>query len=309
MDPLLALFQKHLETEKRVSPHTARAYLADVAGLLRYARTEEGTTARATMDVNKLDLLICRSYLAGLHGKNSAVTLGRKLSALRTFFRMLVRRGMLAQNPLLSLRGPKRPLKLPRFLAKDEAARLLDPLPAEGDLNVEAARDQALFEVLYGAGLRISEACNLNVGDISLDGRGALVVVRQGKGRKDRLVPLGTIGWRAVQAYVTGRPALEKEPRSEALFLTRRGRRLGPRQARRQLAGRQAQRAIRGISPHGLRHSFATHLLGEGADLRSIQEMLGHSSLRSTQRYAQVDIDHLMAVYDRAHPRATLTPR
>ncbi|HEY0712923.1 MAG TPA: tyrosine-type recombinase/integrase, partial [Polyangia bacterium] len=165
-----------------------------------------------------------------------------------------------------------------------------------------------------GSGLRISEACNLDVGDVVPDGSGALVTIRQGKRSKDRIVPLGGKAWQAITAYLPLREQLL--PSSDrvlatttALFLGSRGGRLDPRQARRQLRARTIAAGGRKATPHGLRHSFATHLLGEGADLRAIQEMLGHSSLRTTQRYAQVDIDHLMAVYDKAHPHATLPTR
>jgi integrase/recombinase XerC len=307
-EPLVALFRQHLVTEKRASPHTVRGYLHDLQELLAHAR--ELRPGEGPVTVAELDLVACRSYLASLHGKNDAVTVGRKLSSLRTFFRLLVRRRLSAGSPVAALRGPKRAQRLPAFLAKDEAARLLSP-PSGGAAGertaAEEARDQALFEVLYGAGLRISEACNLDLGDVTAEGTGSRVNVRQGKGRKDRIVPLGGKARAAIAGYVPLRPALLGKgaaPEPLALFLTRRGRRLGPRQARRLLAARELRTGVKRVSPHALRHSFATHLLGEGADLRAIQEMLGHASLRTTQRYAQVDIDHLMAVYDKAHPRA-----
>jgi integrase/recombinase XerC len=290
-----------------------RAYLADLSELLAHARGRR-QQGEGPVTVAELDLNACRSYLASLHGRNDPVTVGRKLSALRTFFRLLVRRRLAAGSPVAALRGPKRAQRLPAFLAKDEAARLLtaaqagerSPLPVPA---AEQARDQALFEVLYGAGLRISEACNLDLGDVTTDGAGARINVRQGKGRKDRIVPLGSKGRSAIDAYLPRRTALfsagTRAPATpQALFVTRRGRRLGPRQARRLLERRELTNGVKRVSPHALRHSFATHLLGEGADLRAIQEMLGHASLRTTQRYAQVDIDHLMRVYDRAHPRA-----
>jgi integrase/recombinase XerC len=305
---LLELFRQHLVTERRASAHTVRAYLHDVGELLSYARKARGLADEAPVDPRLLDTLACRGYLASLHGRNDASSIARKLSAVRTFFRMLVRRRLLPASPVAALRGPKQARRLPTFLGKEEAAQLLDAR-VEGD-PAEEARDEALFEVLYGAGLRISEACRLDLGDVVRDGPGALVTVRQGKGRKDRLVPLGSRAVEAVGRWVDRRPALLAAgvaPGAEsALFLDRRGRRLDPREARRRLARREALVGVRRASPHALRHSFATHLLGEGADLRSIQEMLGHASLRTTQRYAQVDIDHLMAVYDRAHPRATL---
>jgi integrase/recombinase XerC len=166
---------------------------------------------------------------------------------------------------------------------------------------------------VYGAGLRVSEACHLDRDDLEREGAGARVTVRQGKGRKDRIVPLGSKAWEALEAYFPARAgwlAAGKPPAAaqQALFVTRRGRRLGARVARRLLARREALTGVPAVSPHALRHSFATHLLGEGADLRAIQELLGHASLRTTQRYAHVNIDHLMAVYDKAHPRSHLKP-
>jgi integrase/recombinase XerC len=314
MEPLVELFRQHLVSERRCSPHTVRAYLRDLGELLAHARQARG--GEAAVSVAELDLTACRSYLASLHGRNDPVTVGRKLSSLRTFFRLLVRRRLLGGSPVAALRAPKRAHRLPPFLAKDEVARLLDASVSGGPAAAEQARDQVLFEVLYGAGLRVSEACNLDVSDITTDGAGTVVTVRQGKGRKDRRVPLGSKGREALTVYLALRPALlasaRRGPRAtEALLLTRRGQRLGPRQARRLLARRERATGVKPVSPHALRHSFATHLLGEGADLRAIQEMLGHASLRTTQRYAQVDIDHLMSVYDRAHPRALArkTPR
>jgi integrase/recombinase XerC len=329
-DPL-ALFRTYLTTERRSSPHTVRAYLRDVGDFLAsVAGPPAADGVPATVRAADLTTAACRLHLASLYGKNDAVTIGRKLSSLRTFFRLLVRRRYLRSNPLIGLRAPKRVQRLPAFLGKEETAQLLDqPVqrPADGmPAHVRAlapppsphppavvdaveARDQALLEILYGAGLRVSEVCQLDLGDVAPDGGGALVTVRQGKRRKDRIVPLGGKAWSALQAYLPQRAHLlgavsAVNQRESAIFLGLRGARLDPRQARRQLLARARSTGVRPVAPHALRHSFATHLLGEGADLRAIQEMLGHSSLRTTQRYAQVDIDHLMSVYDKAHPRA-----
>ncbi len=310
---LLALFHQHLAAEKRSSAHTVRAYMADVGEFLEHARGALGKPADVKIAPADLDTLACRSYLASLHGRNEAVTIARKLSALRTFFRLLVRRKVMASSPASALRAPRRSHHLPTFLGKEETGHLLDDLPAPPKAETEraaalAARDQALFEVLYGSGLRISEGCNLDLGDVVADGPAGRVTVRQGKGRKDRIVPLGTKAWQAVQAYLPQRAQLSRPTGdAQALFLGHRGKRLDPREARRRLVRREIATDVRRVSPHALRHSFATHLLGEGADLRSIQELLGHASLRTTQRYAQVDIDHLIKVYDKAHPRATVS--
>jgi integrase/recombinase XerC len=317
MEPLVQLFRQHLESEKRASPNTVRAYLADLQELLAHVRACRGDHAEDRAIVpGELDTIACRSFLASLHGKNDPASVGRKLSSLKSFFRLLVRRKIVATSPLSALRGPKRAHRLPDFLGKEEASRLLDGKSARALSMFESARDQALFEILYGGGLRVSEACHLDVGDVVPDGDGAIITVREGKGRKDRIVPAGGKAWQAVQAYLPVRGALltatlaaGKPVDRDALLLSRRALRMGDREARRKLDRRERDNAVKRVSPHALRHSFATHLLGEGADLRSIQEMLGHASLRTTQRYAQVDIDHLMAVYDKAHPRATLRTR
>ncbi len=311
---LLDVFRQHLAVERRASPHTLRAYLADLEAFFVFVartRRQEGEPDLQTLVLADLDLLACRSWLASLHGNNEGVSIARKLSVLRTFFRVLVRRRLVASSPVAALRGPKRAQRLPKFLGKDEAQQLLDSSPEQSAPSpARLACDQALFEVLYGAGLRISEACNLDLGDMVPEAEGLMLNVRQGKGRKDRRVPVGRLAAVALQAYLPQRAQFLAKAKPgtaaiSAVFLSEHGKRLDPREARRRLHSRQLTLGSKQVSPHALRHSFATHLLGEGADLRSIQELLGHASLRTTQRYAQVDIDHLMSVYDKAHPRAT----
>jgi len=300
MEAAIAAFQQFLTSEKRASPHTVRAYLHDVGELAAFARANLGRAPA----LQELDVVLCRSYLASLHGENDAATIARKLSSLRAFFRLAVRRRFVRSSPVGALRAPKRAKKLPSFLGKEDVGRLLDG----GDVDGGALEplERALFECIYGAGLRVSEACGLDLGDVG-DGGNAFVKVRQGKGRKDRLVPIGKKAVEALEAYGPWRAAAlasARRPDPHALFVSRRGLRLDPRSVRRLLARREQQTGTPSVSPHALRHSFATHLLGEGADLRAIQEMLGHASLRTTQRYAHVNIDHLMSVYDKAHPRA-----
>ncbi len=304
MDEAVAAFHQFLTAEKRASEHTVRAYLHDVAELRTHAVRILGRPPR----LDELDVILCRSYLASLHEKNDAVTIGRKLSSLRAFFRLAVRRRLCKSSPVAGLRAPKRAKRLPRFLGKEDTTRLLDG-GRRGEAGADpcaVALETALFEIIYGAGLRVSEACRLDVGDLEADGGGAMVHVRQGKGRKDRIVPVGTKARAATDAYLAVRHQRVRGGATDghALFITARGQRLGPRAVRRLLARRELRTGAPQVSPHALRHSFATHLLGEGADLRAIQEMLGHSSLRTTQRYTHVDVDHLMAVYDKAHPRA-----
>ena len=309
MDEALALFRQYLTAEKRASVHTQRAYLHDLEELRAFATKTLGHPPA----LDELDVVVCRSYLASLHGANDAVTIGRKLSSLRAFFRLAVRRRLVRSSPVAALRAPKRAKRLPMFLGKEDVGRLLDSRGPRPDAGADQlALESALFEVIYGAGLRVSEACGLDVGDIEVDGGRAYVRVRQGKGRKDRIVPVGSKARAALDAWAAQRTARLAEARKSAgraaagaaLFVSRRGLRLGPRAVRRLLDRREQVTGTPRVSPHALRHSFATHLLGEGADLRAIQEMLGHASLRTTQRYAHVDIDHLMAVYDKAHPRA-----
>jgi integrase/recombinase XerC len=310
MDEAIAAFRQYLTAEKRASVHTLRAYMHDLDELRAHATRTLGHAPA----LDELDVLVCRSYLASLHGGNDAVTIGRKLSSLRAFFRLCVRRRLVKSSPVAALRAPKRAKRLPLFLGKEDVGRLLDgdgPRPDAGPDQL--ALERALFEVIYGAGLRVSEACGLDVGDIEVDGRSTYVRVRQGKGRKDRIVPVGGKARAALEIWsvqrvnrlATAATAMgQARPAGAALFVSRRGLRLGPRAVRRLLTRREQLTGTPRVSPHALRHSFATHLLGEGADLRAIQEMLGHASLRTTQRYAHVDIDHLMAVYDKAHPRA-----
>ena len=303
-------FRQYLVSEKRASGHTLRAYLHDVEELVAFARAGKSEAKARGLALGELDVLTCRSYLASLHGRNDAVTIGRKLSSLRAFFRLAVRRRVIAASPVAALRGPKRARRLPTFLGKEDVGRLLDAAPGGRDADpLREAQASALFEILYGAGLRVSEACNLDLGDVEPDGPGGIVKVRQGKGRKDRFVPLGSKAWQALHDYLPLRARrLVARARvagdTTALFVSARGRRLDPRVVRRMLARRERATGVAAVPPHALRHTFATHLLGEGADLRSIQEMLGHASLRTTQRYAHVNIDHLMSVYDKAHPRA-----
>jgi integrase/recombinase XerC len=318
MEAALTAFRQYLTAEKRASTHTLRAYLHDLDELRAHATKTLGHAPT----IAELDVAVCRSYLASLHGANDAVTIGRKLSSLRAFFRLAVRRRFVSGSPVAALRAPKRAKRLPMFLGKEDVGRLLDSKSARPDADAaQVALESALFEVIYAAGLRVSEACGLDVGDIEIDGAHAYVRVRQGKGRKDRVVPIGGKARTALDAYAaqraarllaarkrTGRAMAARGAAGESgaapLFVTRRGLRLGPRAVRRLLTRREQVTGTPRVSPHALRHSFATHLLGEGADLRAIQEMLGHSSLRTTQRYTHVDIDHLMAVYDKAHPRA-----
>jgi len=301
-----AEFAHHLAVERNASPRTVAAYGRDLEEFrAAYARQSGGDP-----DPRRVEVADVRAFVAGLYRVNDAASIARKLSALRSFYRFLAARGLAASNPARQVASPKRKKALPRALDVDAAAAVVEaPTAGEKD-SPGALRDRAMFEVMYGAGLRVSECCALDRDDVDRDryGEGCLLRVRRGKGGKDRLVPLGRTALAALDRYLAeGRPRLAhpKGGRQDpaALFLNRHGGRLTTRSVQRHLA-RAALLAGAEATPHALRHSFATHLLDGGADLRSIQELLGHASLSSTQIYTRVSLDHLMKVYDAAHPHA-----
>lgn len=279
---IIAEFLAFLHSERSASPHTIRAYEREVRALA--ARIEPRPASSATIS----DL---RRHLAD--GATSPASVQQRQSALRTFFSWLVREGHLSDSPADRLLAPKRGRQLPRVLEVEEISSLIDTTPN----SWRTSRDAALVEVMYGSGLRVSEAATLDVEDVDLDER--LIRVREGKGGKDRVVPLGPPAASAIRAWLdlAGHT-------SGALFRNARGGRLTDRSIYERIrhAGRTA--GVPDVHPHALRHSFATHLLGAGADIRSIQEMLGHASLSTTQRYTQVDIDLLRRTHRTSHPRA-----
>lgn len=290
MDAAVGSFLEYLAVERGASPHTLRSYAADLSEFTRFLAEEKigGWEAADTRAV--------RAHLARLHQRRlSKATIARKLAAVRSCFRFLARRGSLDGNPARQVRSPRLGRKLPSFLPKDEATALLDAAP---EPSAAGARDRALLELLYASGLRVAECCGLDLDDLD-EGRRTVRVL--GKGDKERVVPVGDTALEALAAYLAMRGR-----RRGPIFLNARGGRLTPRSAHR-IVQRRARRAglTQRVTPHTLRHSFATHMLGEGADLRLIQELLGHSRLSTTQRYTHVSPEHLMRVYDRAHPRAT----
>ncbi|MBI4510729.1 MAG: tyrosine recombinase [Deltaproteobacteria bacterium] len=300
-------FARYLEVERGASKHTLAAYLADVEEFRRVhveRRAKEPEPAR-------VDIVDVRAYLAALFGNHESSSISRKLSSLRAFFRFLARRGQVKDNPCAHVRSPKRRRPLPRALSVDDTFRLVEAPTAPREASADSplrARDRAILEMLYGAGLRVSECCALDLHDVTEQGGMALVRVRKGKGAKERIVPLGSQAARALSEYVAIRGAL-RDPKTQvqdlsALFLNQRGGRLTARSVQRHLSRYVLESGTPSATPHALRHSFATHLLDGGADLRSIQELLGHASLSSTQVYTKVSMDHLMSVYDKAHPHA-----
>ena len=293
-------FLQSLAHERRASAHTVRAYGRDLKEFMAFMETRTGQKPGPA----DLDIPMVRGYLASLFGQNETSTISRKLSSLRSFGVFLVRRGVRADNPVQLVAMPKRAKRLPRLLSVDEVFRLLESKTSRSPAGL---RDRALLELLYSSGLRVSELCGLNIEDLELTE--GTVRVRNGKGSKERIVPLGRPAVNALQDYLVKRGQLCHPQRGikdiQALFLNHRGGRLTPRSVARLVDGSclAAETSIR-VSPHALRHSCATHLLDGGADLRIIQEILGHASLQSTQRYTHVSMDHLLEVYDRTHPKA-----
>ena len=291
----LADFGRHLALELSRSAHTVRAYTGDVASLLDHA-ARRGVTQPAA-----LDLAVLRSWLARSRSGGAArTTLARRGSSARVFTAWAHRRGLLATDPGLLLATPKGHRPLPDVLRADEAARLVDQVDGG---SAEDLRDRAVLELLYATGIRVGELCGLDVDDVD-DARRVLRVL--GKGARERTVPYGDPAARAVQAWLArGRPSWVTTASGSALLLGRRGGRLDARAARTLVHRRLA--AVAGapdLGPHGLRHSAATHLLEGGADLRSVQELLGHASLATTQIYTHVSVERLRSSYAQAHPRA-----
>lgn len=289
----LAEFERELQ-RRGSSRHTITAYGGDLAELAAWAtgrRKEPGSLAYRDL----------RSYAAALSERGLArSSIARKLAAVRALHDHLARAGDAAQNPAELLPMPKRATRLPRVLGPDEIAKLLDRIPATGPLEI---RDRAMLELAYASGLRAEEIVSLDAEAVEFESETLRVT---GKGRKTRIVPMGEPAQRALERYLShARPALANDPSEPALFLSRRGRRLSTSDVRRRLDKWVREAAVAGhVSPHTLRHSFATHMLEGGADLRSIQELLGHSSVSTTQVYTRVEPGRLRREYARSHPRA-----
>jgi len=289
VDAEVSSFLEYLANQRGASPHTLRNYAIDLREFTEFLRGEHAAIVEA-------DPQLVRAYLATLHRRGLAkASIGRRLASVRSCFRFLARRGIMAQNPARQVKSPRQPRPLPSFLPKDESKELLD---RPTDASMTALRDRALIELLYATGIRVAECCGLDREDLDRS-HGTVRVL--GKGDKERVVPVGDAAIAAIDAYLAQRGRTGR-----ALFTNHRGGRLTTRSVHR-IVRRQARLSglDRRVTPHTLRHTFATHMLGEGADLRLIQELLGHSRLTTTQRYAHVTSEHLMKVYDAAHPRAT----
>lgn len=298
MDQATALYLTYIEHERRFSQRTVEAYGGALREFCRFLEEKDLPDDPAGIDSTHV-----RAYLAGLYGKNGPASIAAKLAALRGFFSHLKKKGLIDSSPAAAVRTPRVKRKLPGFVSVDEASRLAD---IDWEDSPAGARDKAMVEVLYGSGLRVSELCALDLDSIDLDSPGVRV---RGKGGKERLVPLGRKAVEALKNHLRQREAVvvvkNKMAHAEALFLNRSGGRLSVRSVQRMVARRGIHVATReNVHPHSLRHSCATHMLDGGADLRVIQELLGHASLSTTQRYTHVSIDGLMEVYDKAHPKA-----
>lgn len=288
MERYIEKFLNYLKIEKEYSQHTLLNYTIDLRYFSSFLR------GKSIEEVDSFDI---RKFLAELKAKDfSKKTIARRISCLRSFFRFLVREGYIRNNPFLAIRTPKLDRKLPLFLTVDEVTKLIES-PEE---DLPGLRDRAILETIYSTGIRISELVGLNIEDIDFIG-GAVKV--RGKGKKERLVPIGDKALKAIKNYLEKRSPLFKE--NKAIFLNNRGRRITVRGVRLIVDKYVAKTALREkVSPHTLRHSFATHLLERGADLRAVQELLGHASLSTTQIYTHVTAEHLRSVYEKAHPRA-----
>ncbi|MCM8779680.1 MAG: tyrosine recombinase XerC [Candidatus Omnitrophica bacterium] len=286
MQRYIERFLRYLEIEKNASSHTLLNYGLDLKDFQSFL---------GGADLEKVDYLLLRKYMANLKEKNMrSKTVSRKLSCLRSFFRFLCREGYLKNNPVLTLMSPKREKHLPIFLSEEEIARLIEAPVEDDELGL---RDRAIFETLYSTGMRVSELVNLDIANIDFISG---VVKVMGKGKKERLIPIGDKAIDAIRRY------LDKRSRQvDALFLNKNHKRITDRGVRDILSRYIKNLSLKkGISPHKFRHSFATHLLNRGADLRSVQELLGHANISTTQIYTHLTTERLKNVYDKAHPRA-----
>jgi len=305
MEADLQDFLQTAETVKNISEHTRSAYERDLRQFFKFLK-DKGVSS-----LKQVDHLILRRFLAMLQEKDYLKSsVARKCASLRSFFKFLVREGILGSNPTSSLHTPKKDRKLPQFLTEDEVTQLLD-LPDENEPS--GIRDKALFETLYSCGTRVSELAGLNLADVDL--LGDIIKVR-GKGKKERICPLGKPAIKALNNYLdirdtffskTGKAArkgFKTNPNKNAVFVNVKGGRLTTRSMERILKSYVANVTSKKVTPHTLRHSFATHLLSRGADLRSVQELLGHKNLSTTQIYTHVTTELMKKVYDSTHPRA-----
>ena len=301
VEDLIQQYADHLRNERNVSAHTLRNYLSDLAQFRQFLIDRALCLDAKTINVRNVDIHVVRAYLAALTKDRKKSSVGRKLAALKGFFRYLVANRQIDKDPLLLINSPKQEKPLPKFLSVDDVFQLLGNIKPDSALDI---RDRAVLEVFYSTGIRVSELVGLNWSDVDFE----LGIVRVlGKGSKERIVPIGKMALDALRDYsIEVRKKWNLPCKGEnPVFLNNRGERITTRSVARLVEKHLKEVGIPvKVSPHGLRHTFATHLLNSGADLRVIQEMLGHASLSTTQRYTHLNLDQLTAVYDKAHPRA-----
>jgi integrase/recombinase XerC len=289
MERYIEKFIRYLEIERNYSSYTILNYRLDLENFKKFL---------GSVELEKIDYLTLRKYLATLKERNLGTkTIARRLSTLRSFFKFLTRDGYLKTNPILSLSSPRLEKHLPQFMTEGEVTKLIEATFAKSEKDERGLRDRAILETFYSTGIRISELVGLDIEDIDFIGG---VVKVMGKGKKERLAPIGDTAITAIRKYLE-----KRKKQSESLFLNKSGRRITGRGVRNIVAKYIHLAGIKkGVSPHTFRHSFATHLLDRGADLRTVQELLGHANLSSTQIYTHLTTEKLKSVYDKAHPRA-----
>ena len=304
MKKLIEEFKKYLIGEKDASPNTVSAYLNDLTQFEAFLLETGHACNNSEIQIDQVDRLALRSFMSRLYEKsNSGTSMGRKISTLSSFFKFLCREGYIKTNVAKTIPVPKKINKLPSHLSVDEVFRLLElPKPE----SFPGTRDRAILEIFYGTGIRVSELVGLSPDDLKLEQRNVKVL---GKGKKERILPLGKQSTEILKSYLQFRTKYIKnkkvEPAPSALFLNQRGQSISVRGVRKIISQYiRTNNFPENISPHSLRHTFATHMLEAGADLRAIQEMLGHASLSTTQKYTHLTIDQLTETYDKAHPRA-----
>ncbi len=282
-------FYDYLAAEKGVSPHTIRAYEGDLDGFMTFV---------AESPQDQVDHKLIRAYIVSIYKGLKKSSLSRKVASIRSYFRYLKKKGYIEDNPALLVKNPRVEKHLPKFYTVDEMFLFLDSLPTDSWVNL---RNRAIFELIYSTGMRASEALGLDRENVHLDGLWALV---KGKGGKERILPFGEKARDAIQAYANALPDGAGVSKKRPLFVNAQGRRLSYRGLLKVMKKHQLRAGLlKDLALHGIRHSFATHMLGGGADLRSIQELLGHSKLSTTQKYTHISMEKIMEVYDKAHPR------
>jgi integrase/recombinase XerC len=300
LDPVITEFLSYLRDQKNSSPNTISSYKRDLKEFYEYLKKHQTDVFDGkNLVISRINPMVLRCYVNVLFQRNGASSIARKLSCLRSFFRYFVKTSQLSSNPAKAIQSPKIPKRLPKCLDVDEVTAILNVKFSDKRFG---RRDRAILELLYSSGLRVSELVSLNIPDIDFD-EGMMRVI--GKGNKERLVPIGSFALKALQDYLAERDMTGLTVDKEAIFLNKNGKRLNVRSVQRLLNDVIVKTGLnKTATPHTLRHSFASHMLGSGADLRSIQELLGHESLSTTQKYTHVSLEKLSEVYDKAHPKS-----